>query len=78
VLSLKHLGFAALKDTFFLAARLLGRGQTNFVRMLWKFNHVYNPKRQLNDHKRTVVYAMNLPTPSTSGLGPSLYVHRGA
>ena len=67
VLNGKHLGFAALKDTAFLAARLLARGQTNFVRMLWKFNSVYNPSRQLADHHRPVAYEMRLPAhPTTS------------
>ena len=54
VLNRKHLGLAALRHTFFLSARLLAQGQTNFVRMLWKFNSVYNPQRQLADHQRPV------------------------
>jgi hopanoid C-3 methylase HpnR len=65
VLNTKHLGFAALKDTALIAARLLARGQTNFIRMLWKFNGVYNPARQLGDHCRAVTYEMQLPAPPT-------------
>jgi hopanoid C-3 methylase len=61
VLNTKHLGFSALKDTAIIAARLLARGQTNFIRMLWKFNGVYNPARQLADHRRAVTYEMLLP-----------------
>ena len=61
VLNTKHLGFSALKDTALIAARLLARGQTNFIRMLWKFNRVYNPARQLADHRRAVTYEMRLP-----------------
>src|SRR5438128_174767 len=38
VLNRKHLGLGALKGTAFHAVRLLARGQTNFVRMLWRFN----------------------------------------
>ncbi|HSB73837.1 MAG TPA: hopanoid C-3 methylase HpnR [Candidatus Methylomirabilis sp.] len=67
VLNMKHLGLGALKDTAFLAARLLARGQTNFLRMLWKFNRVYDPARQLADHRRPVQYEMRLPVPPTNG-----------
>src|ERR1700761_2090785 len=43
VLNQKHLGWAALRDVAGIALRLLARGQTNFIRMLWKFNSVFNP-----------------------------------
>ncbi len=78
VLNAKHLGFAALKDTALLAARLLLRGQTNFVRMLWKFNGVYNPARQLGDHRRPVRYPMHIPAAGGNGNGKSrdLYILR--
>jgi hopanoid C-3 methylase HpnR len=78
VINKKHLGFAALRDTFFIAARLLAQGQTNFVRMLWKFNQVYNPKRQLADHQRPVRYEMSLPQTAPRGQldRKSLYIHR--
>jgi hopanoid C-3 methylase HpnR len=61
VLNKKHLGWAALRSTAGIAARLLARGQTNFVRMLWKFNSVYNPARQLADHRRQPRYEMRPP-----------------
>ena len=61
VLNMKHLGFAALKGTAFEAARLFARGQTNFVRMLWRWNGVFNPRRQLADHARPVAYQMRVP-----------------
>ncbi len=61
VLNQKHLGWAALKGTVKIAARHLLRGQTNFIRMLWKFNSVYNPELQLSDHQRPVKYEMTLP-----------------
>jgi hopanoid C-3 methylase HpnR len=67
VLNMKHLGLSALKDTAWLAAKLLARGQTNFVRMLWKFGSVFNPARQLADHARTTKYAMKLPPPLAPG-----------
>jgi hypothetical protein len=31
------------------------------VRMLWKWNGVFNPDRQLADHRRPVRYEMRLP-----------------
>jgi hopanoid C-3 methylase len=77
VLNRKHLGWAALKDTFVLAAKLAICGQTNFVRMLWKFNSVYNVERQAGDHRREVSYEMNLPgtvTPGRVDRG-SLFIH---
>jgi hopanoid C-3 methylase HpnR len=61
VLNRKHLGLSALASTAALSAKLLLKGQTNFVRMLWKFNSVYDPKRQLADHARFVDYEMKLP-----------------
>lgn len=76
VLNRKHLGMAALKHTFFLSARLLAKGQTNFVRMLWKFNSVYNPRRQLGDHQRPVSYEMALPEPQRAKSPEVFYVHR--
>lgn len=75
VLSRKHLGFAALWGAGRLVAGHLLRGQTNFVRMLWKFPRVYNAQRQYQDHLRPVSYA--LPAPEGHGrVSPSmLYVH---
>jgi hypothetical protein len=64
VLNKKHLGWAALKSTARLATGHLMNGQTNFIKMLWKFNSVYNPKLQLADHQRPVAYEMSLPPPS--------------
>jgi hopanoid C-3 methylase HpnR len=61
ILNKKHLGWSALKSTARLAAGHLLRGQTNFVKMLWKFNSVYNPALQLADHRRPVKYEMTLP-----------------
>jgi hopanoid C-3 methylase HpnR len=75
VLNRKHLGLAALKHNFFLSARLLAQGQTNFVRMLWKFNSVYNPRRQVSDHERPVYYKMSLPEPATAKSPEVFYVH---
>jgi hopanoid C-3 methylase HpnR len=65
VLNYKHLGWRALKSTARIAAGHLLRGQTNFVKMLWKFNRVYDPQLQLADHRQPVQYSIGLqPTPS--------------
>ena len=69
VLNMKHLGMTALKNTAAIAARLLARGQTNFVRMLWKFRSVYHPELQLADHRRPVKYQMRLPVGPAGGNG---------
>ncbi len=76
VLNRKHLGVAALRQTAGIAARLLAQGQTNFVRMLWKFNKVYNATRQYEEHFRPVRYALR--PPRRAGVMPpraELYVH---
>jgi hopanoid C-3 methylase HpnR len=78
VLNRKHLGLAALKHTVLLSAKLLAKGQTNFVRMLWKFNSVYNPGRQVADHGRRVDYEIHLPTAERSKDPQVFYVHQPA
>ena len=79
VLNRKHLGWAGLKDTVKLATQLAMQGQTNFIRMLWKFNGVYNVERQTGDHHRPVTYNMKPPAPETAVAGrvppASLYIH---
>ncbi|MEW6776514.1 MAG: hopanoid C-3 methylase HpnR [Bdellovibrionota bacterium] len=78
VLNKKHLGWAALKSTAKIAAGHLLRGQTNFVKMLWKFSSVYNPELQISDHKMPVQYEMRLPPPPKEKVDPkSLYIHEG-
>ncbi|GIX49656.1 MAG: B12-binding domain-containing radical SAM protein [Candidatus Tectimicrobiota bacterium] len=74
VLNRKHLGFAALRRVGTTALSLLLRGQTNFLRMLWKFPRVYNAQRQYADHFRPVRYALS-PPPATRPAATALYVH---
>jgi hopanoid C-3 methylase HpnR len=78
VLNRKHMGFGALKDTFVIAAKRLLQGQTNFVKMLWKFESVYDPRLQLADHQQPVSYEMRLPeSRGMAKVDPrSLYVHQ--
>ena len=61
VLNRKHMGWQALRDTLGIATRLLLRGQTNFLKMLWKFNSVYDASLLLGDHQREVRYVMEPP-----------------
>lgn len=75
VLRRKHLGFAALRKAAPEALGLLLRGQTNFVKSLWRFSRVYHPERQYADHFREVRYAMS-PPERIARPGPvHLYVH---
>lgn len=78
VLNMKHMGFGALKDTVLIAAKRLLRGQTNFVKMLWKFSSVYDPRLQLGDHAQPVRYAIRLREHhGMAKVDPrSLYVHK--
>jgi magnesium-protoporphyrin IX monomethyl ester (oxidative) cyclase len=78
VINRKFLGVAAVAQTFGIIARQLAHRQTNFLRMLWKFSSVYNPRRQYADHAREVRY--ELPAPRARHFAPhhrdELYIHR--
>lgn len=77
VLNTKHLGFAAVRQTLGIAGKLLLHGQTNFLRMIWKFNSVFNPALQLADHARPVQYELPLrPEFNPAADKRTLYVHR--
>lgn len=75
ILSRKHLGLKTLKGAAFTAAECLSRGQTNFVRMLFKFSSVYNAQRQASEHGRKARFLMTPPHAAASQAGRSLYVH---
>ncbi len=78
ILNRKHLGWQALKSTARVAAGHLLRGQANFVKMLWKFNSIYDARLQLADHERPVRYEMRLPPPREGRVERAqLYVHAG-
>jgi hopanoid C-3 methylase HpnR len=76
VLARKHLGTAALGQTTGIVGRQLLHGQTNFVKMLWKFGNVYNADRQYAEHLRAARYLL---TPPHGAAAPpdrkDLYVH---
>jgi hopanoid C-3 methylase len=83
VLARKHLGVAALAKTGGIIARQLLHGQTNFARMIWKFNDVYNADRQYSEHQQKATYLMPQPAPSqatpvTPANRKALYVHATA
>lgn len=76
VLNRKHLGARQIWGAARNVIRLLARGQTNFVRMLFKFNSVYDPRLQLADHEQPVAYEIALPPPPRARVqARSLYVH---
>ena len=77
VLARKHLGVAALTKTSGIVARQLLRGQTNFAKMIWKFNQVYNPDRQYAEHLREPRYLLPLQAEpaATPPDRKELYVH---
>ena len=76
VLNRKHLGWGAIRRYGGPALRAAVRGQTNYLRMLWRFGSVYNAQRQYSDHGHPVTYAMR-PRRPTAGKpsGAQLYVH---
>jgi hopanoid C-3 methylase HpnR len=76
VLARKNLGRAALRQCAGIVIRKLLCGQTNFIRMLWKFNSVYRPELQLADHGQRVKYEISLPPPSVAtAQHKRLYIH---
>ncbi len=79
VLNKKHMGWAGQCRAFLRTAQLLTRAQTNFFRMLWKFNSVYDPTRQFRDHHRTARYdiAVREASAALADRRP-LYVHQPA
>jgi magnesium-protoporphyrin IX monomethyl ester (oxidative) cyclase len=76
ILNRKHLGWSAIPKYGFPAVRALMRGQTNYVKMLWKFARVVNENRQYADHQRPVTYEMRPPKPAVAKPNPAeLFVH---
>ena len=73
----KHLDWHQLVDAGNIVARLLLRGQTNFVRSLFQINKVYRPELLLADHGMPVTYEIPLPpsAPERRVNPASLYVH---
>jgi hopanoid C-3 methylase len=76
VLNRKHLGWHTLLDAAPVFARLLLRGQTNFLRNMFHFSSVYNPAALLADHQQEVAYELPLPPPAQAKPDrTTLYIH---
>ncbi|HUN35453.1 MAG TPA: hopanoid C-3 methylase HpnR [Trebonia sp.] len=75
VINRKFLGLRTAAGAIRVLSGNLARGQTNFARMLWKFNKVYNPERQLADHARPVTYELPQPPRVAPGNRRELYIH---
>ncbi|MGH7031114.1 MAG: radical SAM protein, partial [Stellaceae bacterium] len=74
----KHLDWRQLWDAGGIVARLLLRGQTNFVKSLFQLNKVYRPELLLADHAAPVSYQIPMPPASTAAPAPArtgLYIH---
>jgi hopanoid C-3 methylase HpnR len=73
----KHLDWRQLWDAGGIVARLLLRGQTNFVRSLFKLNQVYRPELLLADHMAPVAYEIPAPprAPERTPAPAALYIH---
>jgi hopanoid C-3 methylase len=79
VLNRKHLGLAAMRQTLGITSKLLLQGQTNFLRMIWKFNSVFNPALQMADHARPVRYELPVRPDFTATVDKrALYIHKPA
>jgi hopanoid C-3 methylase len=76
VLNRKHLGWRAVRSLSGILAGNLARGQTNTLKMLWKFNSVYDPRLQLADHQQPVRYELS-PPPEPKDIvdAKSIYIH---
>jgi hopanoid C-3 methylase HpnR len=76
VLSRKHVGLASFKGTMEALGKTLGRGQTNFAKMLFKAGGLYDPKVLLDDHAQPVKYKMTPPpAPQDKVDSKGLYIH---
>jgi hopanoid C-3 methylase len=74
----KHIDWRDIKGVAGIATRLLLRGQTNFVKSLFKLNGVYRTDLLLADHARPVEYRippMPPPQAAAPAAGRALYIH---
>jgi hopanoid C-3 methylase HpnR len=74
----KHLDWRVLHKMTNIAIEHLARGQTNFLRSVFKLNSVYDPKLLMADHTRPVTYeipAQPQHRDSPAHLRRELYIH---
>jgi hopanoid C-3 methylase len=55
------MGWGALVGATSIVAGQLMRGQTNFVKSLWKFGSQYDVEKLLSDHREETRYPIALP-----------------
>ena len=71
------MGWQALRSCASIAAGHLMRGQTNFVKTLWKFGSQYNVQKLLDDHRAETRYPITLPERKAEKVDArSLYILR--
>jgi hypothetical protein len=80
VLFQKHMNWRNARGAGRAALGHLLRGQTNFVKSLFKFNSVYNVETLLEDHALPVRYQIPEPPPAqpaarANARGSDLYIH---
>jgi hopanoid C-3 methylase len=61
IINRKFMGWRTAIAVSRILAGQLAHGQTNFLRMLFKFSSVYNAQRQVGDHHKPVQYEMRRP-----------------
>jgi hopanoid C-3 methylase len=79
VLYRKHMAWWTMPAFAGVLARLLLRGQTNFLRGIMNYSKVYNAEKMLADHARPVHYELPLPprvaTDERQAKSSRLYIH---
>src|SRR4051812_48560077 len=76
IINRKFMGWRTAAAVSKILAGQLARGQTNFLKMLFKFSKVYNVDRFHGDHFKEVKYAMRRPEEYGRKVKPSeLLVH---
>jgi magnesium-protoporphyrin IX monomethyl ester (oxidative) cyclase len=75
IINSKFMGWRTALDASRILVGLLLKGQTNFLRMLFRFSQVYNAQRFHEDHSRPVRYEMNRPVRQVKPTLANLMVH---
>ena len=79
VLYRKHMAWWTMPAFAGVLARLLLRGQTNFLRGIMNYSKVYNAEKMLADHAQPVHYELPLPprsaTDGRDAKSSQLYIH---
>jgi magnesium-protoporphyrin IX monomethyl ester (oxidative) cyclase len=76
VMHMKHMGLRGMADCASILAGLLLQGQTNFLKMLWRFSRAYDSAQLVADHARPTTYQIGAPpTDRAAPQRQTLYVH---